>query len=171
MTHGEGGSRLPRTILIAAVLAAVAWGAYAWWPSEEGRVRRRIDAMERALNEQPTTGLALVARAGELAGFVEPDVVLDPGRGAGQIHGRERLLALAARAPNAGGAFAVRFVDVSVAVDGARAVVRMTATVSWPDARGEESVDAREIALDLRKTDDWRIARITAIDALERPPS
>jgi hypothetical protein len=168
-TPGTGGRRVPRTLVAVAVLAALAWGAYAWWPSEERRVLRRVDALEDILNEQPESGLALVARAGQLATFVEPDVVFDPGRGAGAIHGRERLMALAARAPNSGGAFAVNFLDASATVNGAQAKVRMTATISWIDARGEENVDAREFELEMRKTDDWRIARITGIDAIEKP--
>lgn len=169
MAPGQEWSRPLRAVVAIAALAAVAWGAYAWWPSEERRIRRRIETLENVLSEQPKTGLDLVTRAGQLATFFEPDVVLDPGGGAGPIVGRERLVALAARAPNAGGAIAVRFVDVLANVDGAKATVRMTATISWLDARGEENVDAREVELEMRKTDDWRIRRIAAVDAIEKP--
>jgi hypothetical protein len=160
-----------RTVVALAVAAAVAWTAYAYWPSEERRVRRRIASLEDVINETPTDGLGMVTRTAQLAAFFENDIVLDPGRGAGPIHGRERLLALASRAPNAGDDFAIRFLDVSVAVDGAQAVVHLTATLRWIDARGEENVDAREAQLALRKSDDWRIARVTAVDAFERPQS
>jgi hypothetical protein len=160
-----------RTIVIAFVLAAVAWGVYSYWPNEERRVRRRLAALADVINEQPTDGLALVTRTAELADFIEDDIVLDPGRGAGEIRGRERLLALASRAPGAGGAFRVRFIDVGVAVDGSNATVHMTATLTWTDARNEENVDAREVELALRKSDEWRVARVTAINPLERPQS
>jgi hypothetical protein len=159
------------TILAAATLAAIAWGAYSFWPSEERRLRARIDALEEIVNERPRDGIALVTRTAQLTAFFEEDVVLDPGRGAGAIRGRERLIALASRVPNSGNAFNVRFVDVSVSIDGADALVRLTATIRWVDARGEENVDAREAEFAVRKSDDWRIARITAIDVLERPQS
>jgi hypothetical protein len=160
-----------RAIATVLIAAALGWAAYSFWPSEERRVRRRIAALQDVLNEQPRDGIGLVTRTAELATFFEPDIVLDPGRGAGAIQGRERLLALASRAPNAGAAFAVRFLDVSVALDGDRAIVHLTATLAWEDARGEENVDAREAEFALRRSDDWRIARITAVDAFERPSS
>lgn len=163
--------RSSRVIWVALAAAAFAWAAYELWPNEERQIRRRIEALENVLNESPKDGLALVARTAELASFFDNDIVLDPGRGAGQIRGRERLLALASRAPNAGDAFTVRFVDVSVAVNGATALVQLTATLTWVDGRGEENVDAREAELALRKSDDWRIARITAVNAFERPQS
>jgi hypothetical protein len=158
-----------RTIAVSAAVLIVAWGAYRFWPSEERRVRGRLEALEETVNERPTDGIGLVTRTAQLTTFFENDVVLDPGRGAGAIRGRERLIALASRVPNSGNAFAVRFVDVSVSVDGADAIVRMTATITSIDARGEENVDAREVELALRKSDDWRIARITAVEVLERP--
>lgn len=161
--------RLPRALLVLVAAAIAGWLLYALWPSEERRVLRRLGALEEVINDRPRDGLAMVARTAQLSKFVEEDIVLEPGRGAGAIHGRERLIALASRAPNAGGAFALRFVDESVTVNGRQALVRLTATLSWIDGRGEENVDAREVELALRKSDDWRIARVTAINALEKP--
>lgn len=162
-------ARAARPLLIVLIAAALIWAAWTFWPSEERRVQRRLDALADVINEQPRDGIGLVARTAQLGTYFTDDVVLDPGRGAGPIHGRERLLALASRAPNAGGAFNVSFVDVSVTVDGSQATTRMTATLSYLDSRGEENVDAREVELQLKKSDDWRIARVTAIEALERP--
>lgn len=124
------------------------------------------------MNERPADGLTLVARTAQLAQFLTEDVVLDPGRQAGVISGRDRLLALASRAPNGGGAFHVDFVDLSVAINGDQAQAHLTAALSSTDARtGEPNVDAREVDLTLVKRDDWRIQRIVLVDVLERPPS
>ncbi|HSL22001.1 MAG TPA: hypothetical protein VK886_10735 [Vicinamibacterales bacterium] len=165
---GSGTTRL-RVLALVAV-AAIAWGAWRFWPNDERRIKRRLDDLAAVVNESPTDGLALIARTAELSDFVTEDVVLDPGIGAGPIHGRERLLALASRSPGGGGAFNLRFVDVSVDVSGDVAAARLTALLSWSGASTEENVDAREVELELRDTGDWRISRITVIRPLERPP-
>lgn len=152
-----------------AALVAVAWGAYLFWPSDERKVRGRLDALAEVLNERPRDGLGMVAQTAQLTTFFTEDVILEPGGRAGAIRGRERLLALASRAP-AVREFEIDFVDVSVEVTGETAASRMTATLtSRPDPAESESVDAREIDVQWRREDDWRIARITLIDPLQRP--
>lgn len=164
-----GGSIGRRAIAVGILLAAIAWGAYAWWPSEERRVRKRLAALADTVNDSPRDGLQLVARAARLTSFFEPDVVVDPGGGAAPINGRESLVALASRAPDARGSFRLSFVDVSVEVTGTRASSHLTATIEWQAAGEPPSVDAREVMLDWRKTDAWRIARVTAVEPLEKP--
>lgn len=163
--------RISRTRVIAiAAIAVVVWGAWHFWPDEERRVRRRLAALDEVLNERSSDGLAIVTRTAQLASFITDDIVLEPGRGAGAIRGRERLLALASRAPSSGAAFRITFEDVSVRVDGDQAVAHLSAVLTTGDPRtGDESVDAREFELTWRKTDDWRIARVVAINPMERP--
>lgn len=163
--------RISRARLIAIVAAAAAiWAAWHFWPDEERRVRRRLDALSEVVNEQPRDGVALVARTAQLAGFLSDDVVLDPGRGAGAIHGRERLLALATRVPSSGGPSRLQFVDVSVEVKDSEAICHLTAMLTLVDpGTTEETVDAREVELTWRKTDDWRISRIVAVSPMETP--
>lgn len=160
-----------RAVLAVACAAALALVIWQLWPSEARRVRRKLDALASVVNEQPTDGIGQIARTAQLAKFFSDDVVLEPGRGAGAIHGRERLLALASRAPNDGDPYSLEFVDVSVVVEGSQeATAHLTATLTSHDAETSESrVDAREIELQFRRTDDWRISRIALVDTLEKP--
>lgn len=160
-----------RVLLVTVLAAGVAFLAWRLWPSETRRIRQKLDGIAAVVNEWPEDGIGQIARAAQLSRFVTDDVVLEPGRGAGVIHGRERLLALASRAPNAGGLYKIEFVDVSVELqDEQSATARLTATLSSRNAEtGEDNVDAREVELQLRRTDDWRISRITLIETLEKP--
>ena len=55
-------------------------------------------------------------------------------------------------------------------VAGDEATAHLTATLASRDAEtGEQDVDAREVELQFHLADNWRIARITLIDTLERP--
>jgi hypothetical protein len=157
--------------VIAVILAAVAFATWQLWPSESRRVRRKIDTLAAVINEQPADALGQVTRTAQLARLFSEDVVVEPGGGAGAIQGRERLLALASRAPNEGHPFSIEFVDVSVAMEGDQsATAHLTATLSSRDMdTAEPEVDAREVELRFRRTDDWRIFRITLIDTLEKP--
>src|SRR5512132_4050074 len=148
-----------RTLFALVALAAIALAAWHFWPSEVRRVRRKLDEVAAVVNEQPKDSLGQIARTAQLAGFLADDVVLEPGHGAGAIQGRERLLALASRAPNDGQPFKLAFVDVSVTVTGDQSArAHLTATLSSRDADTHEpNVDAREVDLEFRLTDDWRI--------------
>ncbi len=160
-----------RRTLVAAVIVAVGVAAWQLWPTDARRIRRKLDAIAATVNERPADGVGQVARTARLARFVTDDVVLDPGEGAESIKGRERLLALASRVPNEGEPFELSFVDVSIQVTGERlAGAHLTATLTTRDRQtGEETVDAREVELEFRRSDDWRVARITLTDARERP--
>lgn len=160
----------PRQAVALLVLVAVAWGAWYLWPSEERQIRRRLVELTRVFNERPADGFGLVARTAQLSRFFTDGVVVEPGRGAGPIVGRERLLALAARAPSSGDRFRLEFVDISVAAAGETATSAMTATLASEDAEtGQREVDAREVTLEWRRSDEWRIVRIRLVETLERP--
>jgi hypothetical protein len=112
----------------------------------------------------------MVSRTAQLSTYLTDDVTFDPGRGAGLIVGRERLLALATRVPSDAGEFRIDFVDVTVTASGETASSRLTATLTTRrDPSEAPTVDAREVELHWRRLDDWRIQRITLIDAIERP--
>jgi hypothetical protein len=161
-------SRTPALALL--VIVAVAAGAWYLWPSEERQIRRRHAELAKVFNERPADGFGLVARAAQLSRFFTDDVVVEPGRGAGPIVGRERLLALAARAPNSGDGYRLDFVDISVDVSGETAASAMTATLASHNSEtGQREVDAHEVALEWLRSDEWRIARIRLVETLERP--
>jgi hypothetical protein len=162
---------MPRSrVLVLVVAAALAAGAYLWWPSDERKVRRRLDALEELLNQRPTDGLGMVTHSAELVPFFTEDVVMQAGPRSSPISGRERLIALASRVPSSGAEYSVEFVDVSVEIRGDSASTRLTATVTLrPDRSEPANVDAREVDVEWRRDGEWRIARITAIEPLQRP--
>jgi hypothetical protein len=164
----RSSARLLAALILVGVVGFVAWH---FWPSDARRVRRKLDEIASVVNERPKDGLGQIARTAQLSKFLTDDIVLAPGRGAGAIQGRERLLALASRAPNEGQPFRLAFVDVSVEMTGDRsATAHLTATLSSLEPEtGEQDVDAREVELQFRRTDDWRISRITLIDTLDKP--
>jgi hypothetical protein len=163
---GAQGIRWWAVLLVVAIVAAGYW----LWPSEEREIRRRLGALTDLVNERPRDGLAMVAHTAQLATFFANDVVVDPGHRSGQIRGRERVLALASRAPATAAEFHVGFVDVSVQVTGEQASSRMTATLtSRNDPAEPATVDAREVDVQWRREDEWRIVRVTLIDPLEKP--
>lgn len=162
-----------RRLIIAAVIAAIGIAAWVWWPSDARRIRRKLDAIQSAVNERPKDGIAQVGRTVQLATFVTDDVVLEPGEGRAVLQGREPLLAMAARAPNDAHPYTLSFGNVWIDVqDKGHATVHLTATFSRPDSEGgTATTDSREVKLEFRRGDDWRIARITLIDTPERAPS
>jgi ketosteroid isomerase-like protein len=158
-----------RALGALVVIAAVAWGAYTFWPSEERLVRKRLAALAETVSDPPRDGLQLIARGARLASFFEPDVVLDLGEGRARINGRDELVALVSRAPDQNAGFRVSFVDVTVNMSGDTASSHLTATIEWQEGTGQPNLDAREATLDWRKTDAWRITKITAVGPLEKP--
>jgi ketosteroid isomerase-like protein len=159
-----------RRVVAAVLVLVVAFVFWQFWPSETRKIRRKLDALAAVVNERPVDGLTQVARTARLAQFFTEDVVVEPGRGAGPIHGRERLIALASRAPT-DEAFRLAFVDISISIDGdASATAHLTATASSRDSEtGQADVDAREVELQFRKANDWQISRIALVDTLEKP--
>lgn len=154
--------------LTALALLTMAWMAWSVWPNDQRQIRRRLNALASVYNEQAADGLAVVARTAQMAQFFTEDVVVEPGRGAPPILGRERLVALAARVP--AGRQQLAFVDVSIHVAGESATTDMTASLSTEEAEtGRREVDAREVALEWRRGQEWQISRVRVVETLERP--
>jgi SnoaL-like domain len=164
-----------KAVGIAAVLAAGVWGWHTWRPGDERAIRRQLDRLADTVNEilpEQAAGVGSVARAAQVGGFFTEDVVVDLGQGFAPMHGRETVIAMAARLPSGPGSFTLRFDDVTVTVDPATSLadVRLAATLTARNqSSGERTVDARELQLAMRKTDSvWRITHVTAVDALRR---
>ena len=95
---------MTRAALVRAVAAAVAvaagvWATYTYWPSDERAIRRQLDALAAAVNEDAAEGLGSVARAAQIGAYFTDDVVVELGQGMGPIQGRESVTGMAARLP------------------------------------------------------------------------
>lgn len=161
-----------RILAAVAVLAGAAWAWHTWWPDDERAIRRRLDALAGAVNQDAGDGLAAVGRAAEIGGFFTHDVVIDPGQGSAPVQGREAVIGLAARLPAGPAGYTLEFDDVNVTVgpDAAAADVRVLALLTRRSGPARErSTEARELQLVVTKQDgEWRIARATAVDTLRR---
>lgn len=157
-------------VLTIAALAGAAWFLVA--PADPGApVRARLEALAGMVNKSTVDGLGPEARSAELGTFFTDDVDVELGSGAAPIHGRATLMGMAARLQPRTAAFQIKFQDVSVTMgdDGQTASVHLTAEfIRRALATGDESLDAREFMLGMRRVGtDWQIAKVTAISTLQ----
>jgi ketosteroid isomerase-like protein len=156
-------------------LFAVISGWLAWktlFPSEEQRIRARLDEIVETVNAPSADGLGKIADAVRLASFFTEDVTIEPGQPYPTMRGRDAVVAAAAAAGRAAGGFELSFADVQVAVgDGETATAHLTLTLTWTNAQtGAPTMDAREVELALRKEEgEWRVAVATPVATLQRP--
>jgi hypothetical protein len=151
------------------VIAAAAVGIWRYLATPDERaIRDRFDQFAEEFNAATTDGLGTVARAARIGQYFTPDVVVELGEGSAPIEGRDTLIGMAARLQPRTAAFVLQFEDVTVESDGARADVTFTLMIRRRSmTSGEESLDAREYAAEMRKIDgEWRVARAVAIDTL-----
>ncbi len=161
---------------LAIVVAVVAIAAGAWYflaPEDEGAaVRKRLQAFAAEVNASTTDGAGAAARAYQLASYFTEDVEVDLGQGAPPIHGRDTIMGMAVRLQPRTAAFRLEFEDISVALapGGNAADVHLTAEfIRRSITTGEQSFDAREFAIGMRRVDEeWRIATVTAVETLTR---
>jgi hypothetical protein len=164
---------LPRAIAIGVVVALLGAGAwYATRPDDEGApIRQRLQAFADAVNDSTVDGSGPEARVKQLAAYFTDDVDVELGGGSAPIKGREILMGMAERLQPRTAMFKLKFEDVTVALHpGAEAAdVHLTAEfIRRSITTGEESLDAREFTIGMRRVDDaWRIARVTALDTLK----
>jgi hypothetical protein len=161
-----------RIAVVAVVVAAL--GAVAWWfwPVDDAYViRKRLNTFADEINKTTTDGVGMVARAAQLTTYLTEDVEVDLGQGAVPIRGRATVVGIAERLQPRTSAFRLHFEDVTVSMDagGQTASVHLTAEFilrSIPS--GDESLDAREFALGMRRVGgEWQIATVTAIQVLK----
>ena len=157
---------MSRFIAAALLVAAAVLG---WWwlfPSEESRIRQRLDALVDDTNEAggDVAGLASAAR---VSTYFTEDVTIEPPGGAQPLQGRQIILSIASRLKTATGTTtaAVRDVDVSVAPEKTSATVNLTAVVTRNEGTPDATVDAHSFALTLRKVNDtWLIAHVRSVE-------
>ena len=158
-----------RSALLA--LAAAAGGGLWWYASasDATAIRGRLEALVREFNAPAQEGLAAVAHAARIGDFFTEDVVVDLGRGASPIRGRDVLMGMMVRLQGRTAAYRLALEDVTVTVDegATSASVALTGSVTGRRPETGETFDAREFAVDMRKTGgEWRIARFTAVETL-----
>ena len=156
--------------VIAGLVIAASW--WWWWRGGSPREREVHALFERfaaEFNSGTSDGIGLLARAAHIGEYFTPDVVIELGQGSPPIQGRETLTGMASRLQPRTAAFLLEFDDVNVEFSGAdhgeatfTAVVRRRSHDS-----GEQSLDAREFAAEIVRTDGrWRVSRVVAVDTL-----
>jgi hypothetical protein len=162
---------MSRRLQIAVAVLVLAGAGLWWWrggSAAEREIRALFHNFANELNSGTTDGLSLLARAAQIGDSFTPDVVVELGQGSTPIHGRETLMGMATRLQPRTAAFVVELDDVSVALrDPDHADVTFTALIRRKSHESaEESIDAREFAAEVVRTDRWRISRVVAIDTL-----
>ena len=162
-----------RTVTGAALVALLslitAW--LLWPPNNDRQIRRRLTSLADEFNSSTADGLGLAAKAVRIGDYFTDDVIVDLGDGASPMVGRDTLMGMAARLQPRTAAFTLRVEDITVdvAADGRTAIVALTLTITRTSTvTGEQSLDAREFSLEMRRPDDeWRIARAAAVDTIK----
>jgi hypothetical protein len=156
----------------AAVLAAAACVTILFWyrwSGDEREIRRRLETLAAEVNASAMPD-GRASRATTIASYFTDDVVVDFGRGSAPISGRDMLIEVIGRLQPRVAAFKVNLEDVGarVAENRESAEVSLTAELLWRGLTSpDQTLDARELALDMRKEQgEWRIARVTAVDTL-----
>lgn len=156
--------------VLIGLAALVYWQ---FFPSDERRIRGRLDDLAETLTDDGAEGLAQVARIARLARYVTTDVTVDLGPTLNeQLQGRDMLVAAAGRVQQTARTVVVEFVDVQVSVTPERgeASTYLTGKASGIDERGETVTDARELEMSWRLVDgEWLIASVRAVETPDRP--
>ncbi len=151
---------------IAVALAVVAGVvAYLWWPSEERRVRTRVEALADAVSVPPKEAdLARLARAQRFRGWLLDDARVEFEQAEWPpVVGRDAIAALVARPwSQAAGGLKVELQDLTIAIgeDRASADARFTARIVSLDPSGEPAtVDGRMVSVTFRRVGgEWLVA-------------
>lgn len=161
------GGPLKLAALVVGLVVLSVWGWRAWWPTDEQRIRRRLQALAADFNESTTDGLGTVARAAKIGSYFTNDVVVDLGEGTPPIHGRETIIGMVGRLQPRTSAFRLELLDLNVDVaTPSTAEVNLTAAFRRRSLMTqEESMEARELAVSMVKADnEWRVSRIRTVE-------
>lgn len=165
---------MPRGRVAALAAFGVILGIGAWYylmPTDPTAViRHRLNTLADEINKSTRDGRGPELRALELSSYLTDDVELDLGPGSPPIQGRATVIGMASRLQPRTAAFTLRFQDMNVtlAPDGASADVHLTAEfIRRSIATGEESLDAREFSIAMRRDGEWRISKVAAIQTLK----
>lgn len=160
--------RVSVRLAAAAIAAALIW----WWWSggEEARVRARLHEAAEAVGAlSRESGLGRVASAAGFARLLEPDIRITAPDGR-SIQGRDAVIGFLTRASGVE-PFTVTLadLDVQLGADERRAAATATALVEGSGRLAEEPA-GQELRFELTRVDDeWLIAAVAAVAALERP--
>jgi len=160
-----------RVIVAVVAVIAIAWIARAWWPSEERRIRARLDALAEEVSTPAGNmedALARMARAVRIGSFFTEAAAIEAGPPYPALRGRDTIVGAASSV----GAQEVtlEFVDVQVGVAAGQqaASAYMTAKAAGLDRAGGRGLDASEVEMDFRKVDGrWLIAAARVRRTLE----
>ena len=157
------------------LLLLVAGGVLAWRSRatpDELAIRARLNSLSHDVNSGAKDRIGVAQHAAEIGSYFTDDVTVELGEGSPPIKGRDTLIGMITRLQPRTAEFRLELADVTIDMVPGSSVadVLLTATFTQPNhTAGEQSLDAREYALVMTKTEDaWRIARITGIDTLRQ---
>ena len=138
--------------------------------SDEREIRARLESLRKEVNTGTKDGIGSALRAAQIGSYFSEEAVVELGEGAAPIKGRETLMGMVARLQPRTAAFQMDLDDITIEMTPGSETADVLLTASFTKrnmSTGEESLDAREYALIMSKTDGtWRITRITAVDTL-----
>jgi ketosteroid isomerase-like protein len=158
-----------RAILFAALIALGIWGWGVFFPSPEKVIRKRLGELAKSASFSSKGGLVAQAwNASMLADFFTEDVevAVDLPGDQPSVNGRAELLQAAALVRSRIGGLSVEFPDIKVTVapDGASAIVNLTARAKVP---GERDSYLQELRMRLTKIKrDWFINQVQSVKTL-----
>ncbi|HEX7088383.1 MAG TPA: nuclear transport factor 2 family protein [Vicinamibacterales bacterium] len=153
---------------VAAIAAALVW----WWWSggEEARIRARLHEAAEAVGALAReSGLGRVAGAAGFARLLDRDIRVTAPDGR-SIEGGDAVIGFLTRAAGVE-PFTVQLADLEVRLeaDERRAAATATALVEGSGRLAEETA-GQELRFELTRVDDeWLIAAVDAVAAIERP--
>ena len=157
-------------IAVVAALGLVVWLAIPRL-GEQGRIRRRLSELAESVSGgRRPQGAALLAHLARVGNFFTEDVSIKVGDVVPELRGREQVVGLAQRALQHAVNVKVTFADIAVRLedDERRAQVTATVLVTGASSAEAESVNARELEIDLVKPDgDWLIEAVRPVAVFE----
>jgi hypothetical protein len=158
-------------VRLAVLLVLLSAGFVAWRTRatpDERAIRSRLDSLRDEVNAGAKDGIAPGLQAAKIASYFTDDAMVELGERSAPIRGRETLIAMISRLQPGTVRLDLDDVTIEMGTGTDAADVLLTATFTRPkNTRGQQSLDAREFALVMSKSDStWRISRVTAIDAL-----
>ena len=160
---------LVRAVILAALVAVGIWGWGVFFPSPERIIRKRLNAMAKAASFSSKEGLVAKAWNASMVAdyFTEEAQVTLKGPGIQHtISGRAELLQAVAHARSAVSSLSIEFPDIKVTVapDGASAVVNLTARGK---VSGERDAYLQELRMQMIKVNrDWLINQVETVKTL-----
>jgi ketosteroid isomerase-like protein len=157
-----------RRIIAATLLLILAILAWLWlFPSEESRIKQRLQALAEDANEagSDVAGLASAAR---VATYFTEDVTIEPRTGPA-VRGRQIVMSIAAQLKNAAETTEVMLTDVAVTVSADRtsANARVTATITRNEGSPDATKETYPFVLTMQKVNGaWLISHVTSPETL-----